>query len=75
MLAVGVTDAVKMDELEVIASSTSDVVTVSDFVALGEALDNIVKVACPTGPPPTTTTPTPKPPPVSKYIGENRCAT
>ena len=55
VIAVGITDQVDMAEIEVIASTRQDVITVDDFATLSAALDNLVQTACsniPTLPPP-----------------------
>ena len=62
LIAVGVTDSVDMGELNSIAATSADVITVEDFSTLTQRLDDILSFACPT-PGPATPRPTPAPTP------------
>ena len=46
MIAVGVTDAVNIDELQLIATSPADVFLVPDFNMLADEIDSLVTSAC-----------------------------
>jgi hypothetical protein len=65
VIAVGVTADVDMAEIESIASTPADVITVDDFATLQASLDSLVESACQTQPT-IPTTPAPTMPPVSK---------
>ena len=59
LIAVGVTDSVNMDELNSIANSPADVITVDDFSTLTSRLDEILQFACPTPGPAPIPSPSP----------------
>ena len=46
VFVVGVTNAVDLAELELIASSPSDVLTVTDFMDLESSLESILSLSC-----------------------------
>lgn len=61
IIPIGVTNAIDLDLLKLVATYPSDVITTPDFASLTSQLANIVTVACRTPPPAVLTTTTPAP--------------
>ena len=71
VIVLGITDAVDMAELDIIASSQNDIIMINDFSDLTGTLDAIVAIACPdvvTVTPAPTTTPTPSTAPSTSTV-------